>query len=365
MKEVIRGSRILLVDDQPTNLAVLYETLDQFNCTVIIAQNGEEGLRLAQNEHPDIILLDVMMPGMDGYEVCRILKSSKATRDIPVIFVSALTETIDMMRAFDVGAVDYISKPIRSGEVIARVSAHLTIRRQHERLLRFFSIIAHDLRSPFHSLLGATRLLVEDDDIDGESRKEILETLYENADRTYRLTINLLEWGRLQERDITDKLITQDLAPIVDGAVDAVRAQAQDKGHHIEVNVSGDLVVTVDRHMMETVVRNLLSNATKFTPKGGTISIDAEKRGDEVELRVSDTGVGMGDDEIEDLFRIDKRTRRNGTEDEQGTGLGLLLCKEMLTLQHGHMSVESGKGEGTTFRVSIPIHARSDEPEDS
>ena len=353
MKRAIQGARILLVDDKPSNLAVLFETLDHFDCTVLVAQSGERGLELARSEQPDIILLDILMPGIDGYEVCRALKEDSRTQGIPVIFVSALSGELDMVKAFELGAVDYISKPIRREEVLARVGAHLTIKRQQERLLRFFSIIAHDLRSPFHSLIGGAQLLIEDAGLDDAARAEITESLFSNANKAYQLTQNLLEWGRVQQQSIDDKLEPQPLRAIADAAIGIVQPRADAKEQSLVLDLEPDLAVLADRQMMESVLRNLLSNAVKFTPHKGRITLDACLQGDTVEIRVSDTGTGIPEDEIDSLFRMDRKFQHDGTDAEKGSGLGLLVTKEMLDLQNATITVTSTWGEGTSFTIRM------------
>ncbi len=171
----LAGRIVLIIDDNPINLGVIADYLEEYNFEIITALNGQDGLEKAHHEQPDIILLDIMMPGIDGFEVCRRLKTDEATRDIPVIFMTALAGEEDKVKGFDAGAVDYITKPVQQREALARVTTHLRIRDQAKRLEeqaneltelnankdKFFSIVAHDLKGPFMPLIGNAELLME------------------------------------------------------------------------------------------------------------------------------------------------------------------------------------------------------------
>ena len=357
-----RPPLILLVDDNPNNLGVLYNYLDSEGFTVLVSQSGERGTELATREHPDLILLDIMLPGMSGYETCEKLKQLPETADIPVIFISALTDIEDKVRGFRAGGVDYITKPFQQEDVLARIQTHLTIKRQREELNRlnatkdrFFSIIAHDLRGPFMGLLGALELLRDTgSDLDDETRHGLIENLYETSQRTYNLLENLLEWARSQQQNVRVVPRRLALAELVRETTRLFRASAEQKGVTVSVGVPDDLLVYADRDMVNTVVRNLVNNAVKFTNGGGSVEITARQQGDQVEVTVSDTGIGMGSQEVGQLFTLEHPISRSGTRGEHGSGLGLLLAHDYVQRNGGTIRAESTPGKGSTFCFTLP-----------
>lgn len=384
---------ILAVDDTPENLGVLFDYLDQFGFIVLLVQNGENALKQAEENLPDLILLDIMMPGMDGFEVCRRLKANDVTKDIPVIFMTALSDTLDKVRGFEVGGVDYITKPLQHEEVVARVRTHTTIRRlqrelqekntilqQYVELLaeknveldeknaqlehvnaskdRFFSIISHDLRSPFVGLLGLTQLMVEEfENYSRDKLYTIITKLYKSTENLYALLENLLTWSRLQRGmiDCTPQPIF--LRDAIQRTMSLLSSNAEQKDITFHTHVEKGVLGYADAKMLDTVLRNLLSNALKFTEPGGTITVLAEQGPEEdlVSIAVADTGIGIAEEHVSKLFRIDSKYTRNGTANERGTGLGLILCKEFVERNGGTIRVASEEGVGTTFTFTLPL----------
>ncbi|MFW5683625.1 MAG: response regulator [Spirochaetota bacterium] len=357
-----REASILLVDDNTNNLGVLYRYLDDEGFTVLVSQDGERALRLAREQKPDLILLDIMLPGMSWFETCEALKADASTQDIPVIFISALTDIQDKVRGFAAGGVDYITKPFQQEEVLARIHAHITIKRQREELDRLnatkdrlFSVIGHDLRGPFMGLLGALELLRDsEDDMDSETKHELIANLYESAERTYHLLENLLEWSRSQQRAVEMNQRPVRLNDLVSDTVQLFQAGARQKGLEIRVEIDDGLVAYADRDMISTVVRNLVNNAIKFTPSGGGVTVRGHNGEETVTLEVRDSGVGMEADEVDRLFELGSSSSRRGTEGEKGTGLGLLLARDYVIRNGGSIDVESEPGAGSVFRVTLP-----------
>jgi signal transduction histidine kinase len=363
---------ILLVDDSATNLHVLLKYLRTSGFETLIAQSGEGALRQVQYARPDIILLDVMMPGIDGFETCRRLKNDEATRNIPVIFMTALSETFDKLRGFEVGGVDYITKPLQHEEVLARITTHLTIRNLQKELQdknrelhelnaskdKFFSIIAHDLRSPFAGLLGYTRMAAEGlSDWSPEEMQQILDDLGKSAETLYELLENLLNWSRLQRGVIEYFPEEINLAAIVNHNIRLFATTAGQKHIMLHNEVEPEASVFADQNMLNTIIRNLLSNALKFTDSGGSITVSAmlDDADSIVTVAVADTGVGIPEDDLPKLFRLDTKYSTVGTGGEQGTGLGLLLCHDLVEKNRGTMRVESKVGTGTTFSFTLPF----------
>jgi len=355
--------QILIVDDIPANLKVLSEMLKEEGYKVRPVPNGKLALQVAEIEKPDIILLDIMMPEMDGYEVCRKLKENHLLCDIPVIFISALNETNNVVKALKYGGVDYITKPFRAEEISARVKTHIKLRQQSIELQelnvtkdRFFSIIAHDLKGTMGGFMGLTELLTEElSNMSMEEIQEFLGSMRNSATNLYKLLENLLQWARLQQGGITFRREKILFRPIVFDSIEMIEESAKMKGIEIICDISEQLEVFADSNLIQTVIRNLVSNAVKFSIRGGTVNISAAiTEYENVEISVKDMGIGMDQFMLENLFRIDVRNGRPGTEGEQSTGLGLLLCKEFIEKHGGHIRVESEVGKGTTFTFNIP-----------
>jgi two-component system sensor histidine kinase/response regulator len=363
----VNNATILIVDDNPDNLRVLFDYLAELGYRVLVAEDGESALTQVPAASPDLILMDVLLPGISGFETCRALKEDQTIRDIPVIFLTALSTSDDKVEGFRAGGVDYLTKPLQLEEVAARIGTHLTIlklRRELEeqnRLLteanmrkdRLFTIIAHDLRSPIAMFVSAMRVLgnLSPDD---KEYQEIVDGLSERADRLDRLLNNLLDWAGLQ---ITSDELAPDrflLSTAVGGVLEIIGHEATDKEIEIVVQVPDDLIVHLNLQAVRRVLSNLLSNAVKFSEPGKSVTLAAAKDGDEVVVTVKDTGVGMTEEEIDLLFRLDKRIHKVGTRGEKGSGLGLVISHELISRLGGTITVESKPGEGTEVRVALP-----------
>ncbi|MDM8549088.1 hybrid sensor histidine kinase/response regulator [Desulfobacterales bacterium HSG2] len=360
---------ILVADDDPLNLQALFDYLRGSGFRVMIAESGEEALEQVKLSLPDIILMDVRMPGLDGFETCRRLKENESTSDIPVIFITALSDTPDKIRGFEMHAVDYITKPFHQEEVLARIKTHLTIQRQKKELAelneelaranatkdKFFSIIAHDLKGAFNVLISGGRLLSEHIDLfDKDKIKAFAEEMVISAQNTFKLLQNLLQWAGVQRNTIAFKPMKIDLHNLVSANVVFFQKNAEQKKIRVSHSVEPGTNVQADLNMTDTILRNLISNALKFTPANGEVSISAENEGELVRVSVSDTGIGMSDENMSKLFRIEGYFKSVGTAGEKGTGLGLILCKEFAEKNGGTLWVESEEGNGTTFTFSLP-----------
>lgn len=355
---------ILIVDDVPKNIQVLGTLLAKFKCELAVAMDGQQALATVEKVKPDLILLDVMMPIMDGHETCRRLKSNDATKDIPVIFLSAKTETEDIVEGFKLGAVDYITKPFIGKELAARVKTHLTLRQTQQTLTeevhsknKFFSIMSHDLRGAFGIITNFVQLIQEGGDfLSDEEKEELLNDIQATSANTLELLENLLKWARSQTGAIKFEPENLPLACIFDEIARNHINIAQAKNIKIKSAENSDLAVYGDRNMVFLILRNLVSNAIKFTPKGGQITISAEKADKMVKITVSDTGVGIAHEKLQKLFSIDSKTTSTGTANEQGNGLGLVLCKEFVKINQGKIGIESTPGKGTCVWFTLPMH---------
>ena len=352
---------ILVVDDQPTNIKVIASILGQ-KYSLSFANNGMNALKILEKSIPDLILLDIMMPEMDGFEVCKRIKENEKTKEVPVVFLTAKTDIEDIIKGFEVGAVDYITKPFKPVEMEMRVKNHLNLFHSRKEIElvnkekdKFFSIIAHDLRSPFNAIVGFSQLLLEQvNNRDFDGIEQYAGIILRSAELALGLQNNLMEWaqsqtGRIEFNPIrfeTDKLINEVALLFTD--------IASQKSIALNLEMVQPSSVFADKSMIGTVLRNLISNAIKYTKPGGSITITSYLHDNGVRIAVSDTGIGIPQIAIDNLFRIDKNQSTPGTQDELGTGLGLILCKEFVEKHGGQIEVESEINKGTTFLVSLP-----------
>jgi PAS domain S-box-containing protein len=221
---------------------------------------------------------------------------------------------------------------------------------------KFFSIIAHDLRSPFNGILALSEFLRRDvQDLDAESIREYSEHIHNSAKQAFGLLENLLNWANTQQGGLqfTPKKIW--INNVIAHEIDNLMSTADHKGILLEKSIDGDIIIEADEKMMETVIRNLISNALKFTHIGGSVTVLASLKSDLLEVVVSDTGIGMSENVIENLFKIDKGLTVAGTQNEKGSGLGLIICKEFVERHGGELYVESELGKGSRFCFTIPV----------
>jgi signal transduction histidine kinase len=360
--EEVKGSTVLVVDDDPTNLSVLFNYLSEMGLKVLVAQDGESAIEQIEYERPDIILLDVLMPNIDGFETCRRLKANTATQDIPIIFMTALSDIKDIIKGFELGAVDYITKPFHQEEVLAHITTHLTLQRQQVKLYelnamknKFFSIVTHDMKEALAALVSLSGYLVMSaSEKNGNNIQKAAEMLDNSMQNAIKLLENLLNWAKIQNGTMEFQPEIIDLQKIVLENIVLLRGNAREKQinlfHTIEVNT----FVYADHDTTSMVLRNLISNALWFTDPGGEVTVSATIMDHFIEVAVSDTGIGISAEDILKLFRIDKKFRRNGTAGEHGTGLGLILCKDLVERNGGKIWVKSGVGQGTTFIFTLP-----------
>lgn len=368
---------ILIVDDIPKNLQVLSSILNSENYQISFASNGKQALSVVETTLPDLILLDIMMPEMDGFEVCERLMSDPRTKHIPIIFLTGKVETEDIVKGFSLGAVDYVTKPFNAVELLSRVRNHLELKLSKDAIVsyskqlekyqeelkqviaskdKFFSIIAHDLRGPFSGFIGLSELLVDEyEALEKEEISQIADSMNKAAKRLFEFLENLLEWSRSQMGRMEYNPIRIDLKSLFERNVALISDTAEKKEITLISEAEQGMAVKADNYMLNTIMRNLLSNAVKFTKPGGNVTVAAFNGDSEfVTIKVIDNGVGMNEDIKQKLFNIETKYSTPGTANESGTGLGMILCKELVDKNGGNISVESEKNVGTTFTVTLP-----------
>ncbi|MCP5503467.1 MAG: hybrid sensor histidine kinase/response regulator [Leptospiraceae bacterium] len=360
--DLIEKASILVVDDVPRNIQVVGYLLQEKGYEIEFATSGEEALDWLSTKDFDLILLDIMMPGMDGFEVCRKLKDIERNHDIPVVFLTAKSDSDSIVKGFSVGGVDYITKPFLSEELIARVETHIRLRKQKIELAeinatkdKFFSIISHDLKNPFNAIIGFTDLLLNEyRSMSPEQLENYIHYIYQGAKTAFDLLNNLLVWSRSQTGRLEYKPWNFSLGDAVKEVLELYYDSTEKKNITLKNRIPKEVRVYADREMVSTIIRNLVSNAIKFTPKGGEIYVDYKILDVNcLEVSVSDTGVGIAQDKINNIFRLDRGYSTRGTEKESGTGLGLILCKEFVRKHGGEMQIESKEGKGSIFRFTL------------
>jgi two-component system sensor histidine kinase/response regulator len=360
---------ILIVDDNKKNLQVLGSVLHENMYKVAMAKDGPSALRLVKKNNPDLILLDIMMPEMDGFEVCERLKEDPETREIPIIFLTAKTEVEDIVRGFSLGGVDYITKPFKKEELMVRIKTHVDLVRSKRMIEnqakelraansmkdKIFSVIAHDLRDALGSFKEFGNTMCDPRiQLSPEDLEEFFHYLKEKASATFDLLENLLWWSRSQRQMLHPKLKRFSLKKTIDESVESFSEQLQQKQIILENNVGEDVHVIADVEHTQTIVKNLLSNAIKFSNIDNKVIVDVVEGEGMANISFKDEGVGVAEEHVDDLFDEYNHYSTFGTNGEKGSGIGLSLCKELVRLNHGGITVDSKVNEGSVFTVSLP-----------
>ena len=362
--------KILIVDDVVSNVLLLKILLTNEKFQVCTANNGTMCIEMARKEHPDLILLDVMMPDMNGFDTATVLKKEEETKDIPIIFLTALNTPQDLVHGFQVGASDFLTKPFNKEELVMRVTQQISlvaakriIEKQNQELRatltnrdKMYSVIAHDLRSPMASIRMVLNLVVASASPEtvGQELYTLLDQANRESEEVHDLLDNLLKWTKSQTGRLTVVKQDLDLNDIIPGVVEIFEAIAYTKRIKLDLQkTEAPLVVNADNDMLKTVVRNFLSNAIKFSPEDSSIEIIMATEGEMAKVSVRDHGVGIAADRIGSIFHKGETTY--GTGGEEGSGLGLQLCQDFARKNGGDCTVESVEGEGSTFSVFIPL----------
>ena len=362
--------KILIVDDVMSNVLLLKILLTNEKFQVCTANCGNACIEQARKEHPDLILLDVMMPDINGFDTAVIMKKDDELKDIPIIFLTALNTPQDLVKGFQVGASDFLTKPFNKEELVMRVMQQISlvaakriIERQNRELKatlnnrdKMYSVIAHDLRSPMASIRMVLNLVVQStsEETVGPELYTLLDQANRESEVVHDLLDNLLKWTKSQTGRLNVVLQDLDLNDIIPGVVEIFEMIAQTK--HITLDLQkteAPLKVKADNDMMKTVLRNFMSNAIKFSPENSTIQILMANEGDFARVSVKDEGVGIAADRIDTIFHKGETTY--GTGGEEGSGLGLQLCQDFARKNGGDCYVESVEGQGSTFSFTVPL----------
>ena len=363
--------KILIVDDVMSNVLLLKVLLTNEKFAIATASNGRQALEQVEKENPDLVLLDVMMPDMSGFEVAQHLKSNPNTADIPIIFLTALNSTADIVKGFQVGANDFISKPFNREELIIRVTHQISLVAAKRLILskteelqrtiagrdKLYSVIAHDLRSPMGSIKMVLNMLILNlpSEKIGAEMYELLTMANQTTEDVFSLLDNLLKWTKSQIGKLNVVYQDVDLVEVTDGVIEIFSMVASLKKIRIREMKPEKMMVNADIDMLKTVVRNLLSNAIKFSKENSEVLVKMEEVDGMAVVSVQDHGCGISEEGQKKLLHTDTHFSTFGTNNEEGSGLGLLLCKDFVVKNGGKLWFTSKEGEGSIFSFSIPV----------
>jgi len=373
------GAAVLVVDDDQRNVRLIESILKGSGYRVLKAYNGEEALQVVETEHPDLLVLDVMMPRVSGFELCQQLKGRYETRLLPVIMVTALNALEDKVQALEYGADDFLTKPINKLELLAKVRSVLRVKALQDEVERrkseieaanhqlvcmqgfkesMMQMVVHDLKNPLASIMGNIQLIQMQslETMTPTRLAELLQRTQESARQLMRMILNILQIGKLEEQKMPLRLEPVVLHALVQENADEMMGLSARDGIRLENRVGTDLPAPcADRELVSRVIANLLSNAFKHTPSGGRVVVDARTEGDQITLTISDTGEGIPEELQPRIFEKWVGDSESSKRLLNDSGLGLTFCRLAVECHGGRIWLKSKAREGTTVFVSLPI----------
>lgn len=368
---------ILVVDDSKPNVILLSHVLEKEGFRVEKSYDGDEALKKIKEVNPDIILLDIMMPKMSGLEVGKALRMSEF-EDIPIIFLSSSNESIDKVKAFEAGGVDFINKPFDKDELIIRVRNHLMLKVLKEeseeqfRILKereielseanqkkhkLMRMLSHDFKNPISGIMGLVTILIEDDELDEEEKNEMLDLIKQSSEKLLSLVKELLdkevigtEFGALEIKEVN-------IIDLLNKVISDNRPKAALK--KISLSLSSfqeELIVKLDKEKIRYVLNTLVSNAVKFTLLGGEVNIEfLNTKDDSFLIKISDTGIGIPNTMLPNFLISSNKEQDYNPSGILGSGLGLEDVQSYVDAHEGRIWVESEENKGTTFFIELPL----------
>jgi signal transduction histidine kinase len=397
----IKDSTVLIVDDSPENVKVLFAFLSKLGFKILVAQSGEDALGVVRENLPDIILLDILMPGIDGFETCRRLKANERTKDIPVLFVSSLSDIVEKMRGFEAGGVDYIIKPFQQEETIARIITHLHLHKLRKAIeekntllyqeilerkraeeaaesanrakSEFLANMSHELRTPLNGILGYAQILKKEKNLT-EALKKGLDIIERSGNHLLNLINGILDLSKIEAKKMELSESNIHFPEFLNGIVAMIRVQAEKKGisFHFAATPALPAAVCADEKRLSQVLLNLLSNAVKFTNEGhcqlSVVSAPLSETENNtqhpapntqhpthsIRFQIEDTGIGIPENQLKDIFSPFKQLGDH-TRKIEGTGLGLAISRQIVRLMGGELHVKSSEGKGSTFWFDLEL----------
>ncbi|MCF8364161.1 MAG: response regulator [Bacteroidales bacterium] len=365
--------KLIIVDDNELNLERLRLLLNDQDYDLTTINDGRQALKLASKEYFDLMLLDVIMPGMDGFEVCSKMKKNSKTAQIPVIFLTGQTDPNSIQKGFQAGAVDYVAKPFNKTELLARVKSHLELKQSREELeiakqaaedalkykSEFLANMSHEIRTPINGIIGMSEFL-ENTKLD-QKQAEYVRIVRSSANSLLNLINDILDFSKLEAGKIELEKLDFDLYEHIQDTVKSMIFKADEKGLQLNYVIASDVprALSGDPTRLRQVLLNLISNALKFTEKGGvTVKTTLlEKRDKEsiVKFEVIDTGIGINEEGMQRLFKSFSQVDASTTRNYGGTGLGLVISKSLSEMMGGRISVESRLNVGSNFWFTVKM----------
>lgn len=365
----ISNKVILVIDDSPLDRKLISKVLERQNFKVFSAGSGEEGIRMIGSVLPDLILLDIMMEGMDGLETCEKLKEMPECQNVAIIFMTGKTDSDSILQAFSEGASDYITKPYRIKEALARIETHLKVRsllQQHKAFIqaltkanteksKFLGIASHDLKNPLISINGLASFLASGKfGALSATQAEMASSIYEASEAMLALVNDLFDVALIETGQLSVEIDEVDLCSVVKTSVNLYRVTAEKKDIEIEfIEREIPEKVRCDKRQVRRVMDNLLSNAIKFSEPNTKISVILESDKNWVFFRVADEGPGIPENEFDKLFGSFSKTSVKPTGGETSTGLGLNICKTVMQAHGGDIFAENLPVKGAQFSVQL------------
>jgi two-component system, sensor histidine kinase and response regulator len=367
----LKGRKILIVDDDRLNLRILTGILRPDGYTLAEADSGERALEVYAQFRPDLVLLDVMLPGLNGFETCRTLRKTYGDETAPVIFITAKSESDDVVEGLTAGGIDYLPKPFRPKEALARIRTHMHNRLlvEQQRLLvdqlnkadaaknRFLGMAAHDLRNPLASIRALSEFL-QDGTVGPISAEQLdlIKTIHTASQQMLDLVNELLDVATIESGEMKLCLEPHNLADLIDKSVYLTNIDAAKKTTRITFDgARPPILVKLDAGKMKQVIDNLLSNAVKYSPPGSHITVHLTADDDGCGFAVRDQGPGIPDNERDKLFKDFGRLSARPTGGEKSVGLGLAICRKIVEAHGGTIAAENlpTPAHGCEFRVIL------------
>jgi two-component system sensor histidine kinase/response regulator len=359
--------RILIVDDEPVGRAVVVGLLECEGYELMVASSGAEALALVERAPPDVVLLDVVMAGLDGHEVCRRIRADPRHAALAIVLVTVLDSKEDLVRGLDAGADDFLSKPVNGMELRARVRSMLRLRRQHNDLqeqhaaLRrlqqqkqeLLAMIVHDLKTPLMAMMLNAESVADNSRLEPEDRASLRDVI-DFGKALDRMILDMLDVSRSDEGALVVRRKPMALRQMVDTACHSAALRAQSQRISLRVDV-GDLVVEVDPNLLRRTLENLLDNAIKYAPAGTAVQISARGTAAGVELQVADEGPGVPPEHRERIFERFVRLERDAERHRRmSSGLGLAFCRIAVEAHGGRIWVQDNAPLGSCFCIALP-----------
>lgn len=367
----LTGRKILIVDDDRMNIRILSGILRKQGYVLAEADSGETALEVYPTFRPNLVLLDVVMPGINGFETCRALKRQYRDDCAPIVFITAKNQSEDVIEGLSAGGVDYLPKPFQTREVVARIRTHLhsqMLAEQQKMLVeelsaanaaknKFLGMAAHDLRNPLASIRGLAEFLR--DGVVGEltpDQRDLVNTIHDASQSMLTMVNELLDVATIEAGELRMQPQKHDLAELIEKAVYLANIDAAKKGTHIDFLQPPERPQPVmDAAKIQQVVDNLLSNAVKYSPPGSKITVTLASDDRECRVGVQDQGPGIPENERDKLFKDFGRLSAQPTGGEKSTGLGLAICRKIMEAHRGSIAAENLSGGGCEFRITLPL----------